>query len=116
MDGCCEVQFADSAEADLDAIIAWYDAQLAPEVGPRLVAAIIERVEQLERFPESGVVTPEFENPLLRELQMPPFRIVYRVESADLISIVRVWRSERLMDPGLAGSAEPVLPADSHTR
>jgi len=25
----CEVQFADSAEADLDAIIAWYDAQEA---------------------------------------------------------------------------------------
>lgn len=101
----CEVQFADSAEADLDAIIAWYDAQEAPEVGPRLVAAIIERVEQLELFPQSGVVTPEFDNPLLRELQMPPFRIVYRIESADLVSIVRVWRSERLMDPTIEGSA-----------
>jgi plasmid stabilization system protein ParE len=101
----CEVQFADSAEEDLDAIIAWYDAQLVPDVGPRLVAAIIERVEQLEFFPESGVVTPEFDNPLLRELQMPPFRIVYRVESADLISVVRIWRSERPMDPTLGGNA-----------
>ena len=101
----CEVQFADSAEQDLDAIVAWYDDQLVPEVGQRLVAAVIEHVEQLEIFPESGTVTPEFDNPLLRELHLPPFRIVYRIESADLVSIARVWRSERLMDPALEGHA-----------
>jgi plasmid stabilization system protein ParE len=101
----CEVQFADSAEQDLDAIVAWYDGQLVPEVGQRLVAAVIEHVEQLEVFPESGTVTPEFDNPLLRELHLPPFRIVYRIEGADLVSIVRVWRSERLMDPALRGNA-----------
>ena len=101
----CEVQFADSAEQDLDAIVAWYDAQLVPEVGQRLVAAVIEHVEQLEILAESGTVTPEFDNPLLRELHLPPFRIVYRIEGADLVSIVRVWRSERLMDPALGGNA-----------
>ena len=101
----CEVQFTESAEQDLDGIITWYDAQLVPEVGQRLVATVIEHVEQLEFFPESGTVTPEFENPALRELQLPPFRIVYRVESATLVSIVRVWRSERLMDPALGGNA-----------
>ena len=101
----CAVQFADSADADLDAIVAWYESQCIPEVGLRLVSAIIERVEQLERFPESGSVTPEFDSPLLRELQLPPFRIVYRTESADLVSIVRVWRSERLMDPALDPNA-----------
>ena len=101
----CEVQFADSAEQDMDAIVAWHDAQLVPEVGQRLVAAVIEHVEQLEILPESGTVTPEFDNPLLRELHLPPFRIVYRIEGADLVSIVRVWRSERLMDPALGGNA-----------
>ena len=101
----CEVQFADSAEQDLDAIVAWYDDQLVPEVGQRLVAAVIEHVEQLEIFPESGTVAPEFDNPLLRELHLPPFRIVYRIESPDLVSIARVWRSERLMDPALGGNA-----------
>lgn len=104
MEKRCQVQFADSAQEDLDAIVAWYVAQLVPEVGQRLVAAIIERIEQLEIFPESGTITPEFENPLLRELHLPPFRIVYRVESASLVSIVRVWRSERLMDPTLGGT------------
>ena len=101
----CEVQFADSAEQDLDAVIAWYDMQLVPEVGRRLVAAVVEHVEQLQIFPESGTVTPEFANPLLRELHLPPFRIVYRIERVDLVSIVRVWRSERLMDPALGGNA-----------
>jgi toxin ParE1/3/4 len=108
----CEVQFADSADQDLDDIVAYYDAQLVPEVGLRLVAAIIERVEQLETFPESGTVTPEFENPVLRELQLPPFRIVYRIESASLVSVVRVRRSERLMDPGVSGNAQPRHRAD----
>lgn len=101
----CEVQFADSAEDDLAAIVAWYGSQLAPDVGQRLVAAVIEHVEQLEAFPESGTMTPEFDNPLLRELHMPPFRIVYRVENAELVSVVRVWRSERLMDPSLGENA-----------
>ena len=101
----CKVQFAESADEDLDDIVAWYDALLVPEVGRRLVVSIIERVEQLELFPESGTATPEFENPLLRELQMPPFRIIYRIESAELVSIVRIWRSERLMDPNLDGNA-----------
>ena len=101
----CVVQFAHSAEQDLDAIVAWYDAQLVPEVGRHLVAAVVEHVEQLEIFPESGTVTPEFENPLLRELHLPPFRIVYRIEGVDLISVVRVWRSERLMDPTIGGNA-----------
>lgn len=101
----CEVQFARSAEEDLDAIIAWYDVQLTPEVGRRLIAAVIAHVEQLEMFLESGTVTPEFENPRLRELHLPPFRIVYRIEGTDLVSIVRVWRSERLLDPTLGGNA-----------
>ncbi len=95
-----EVGFAKSAEDDLDDIKAWYATQLVPEVGDRLVAAIIERVEQLESFPDSGTIVPEFDEPHLRELQLPPFRIVYRRDPA-AVTIVRVWRSERLMDPEL---------------
>lgn len=98
------IEFAKSAEDDLLAVLAWYASQDVPEAGTRLVAAVIERVEQLEVFPDSGKVVPEFETPWLRELELPPFRIVYRRDEA-LITIVRVWRSERLMDPGLDGNA-----------
>jgi plasmid stabilization system protein ParE len=84
--------------------MAWYSSQQVPDVGKRLVAAIIERVEQLAMFPDSGRVVPEFDTPWLRELELPPFRIVYRRDEA-VVTVIRVWRSERLMDPNLAGNA-----------
>jgi toxin ParE1/3/4 len=104
------IDFASSAQGDLLDILAWYSAQQAPEVGKRLVSAIIERVDQLAMSPDSGRVVPEFETPWLRELELPPFRIVYRRDDA-VVTIVRVWRRERLMDPDLGGNAE--LPADA---
>ena len=100
----CEVDLAESAEDDLRDILAWYSSQQVPEVGARTVVAIIEHVEQLMAFPDSGRVVPEFETPWLRELQLPPYRIVYRHEDA-VVTVVRVWRSERLMDATLIEDA-----------
>jgi len=98
------IEFAHSAQEDMLGIIAWYSSKEVPDVGKRLVGAIIERVEQLAVFPDSGRVVPEFETPWLRELEHPPFRIVYRRDES-VVRIVRVWRSERLMDPALGGNA-----------
>ena len=100
----CEVELAESAEDDLRGILAWYSSRKVPEVGASMVSAIIELVERLAAFPESGRVVPEFETPWLREIQLPPYRIVYRHEDA-LVTVVRVWRSERLMDPTLVEDA-----------
>jgi plasmid stabilization system protein ParE len=109
------VEFAESAADDLQQVLAWYASQDVPDVGKRLVAAVFERVDQLAMFPDSGKVVPEFDTPWLRELELPPFRIVYRSEAAGVI-VVRVWRSERLMDPSSGGNAEQALPADSGIR
>lgn len=92
------VEFAQTAEADLLAIVAWYTSQQVPEVGRRLVAAVVERGGQLALFPDTGRIVPEFDTPWLRELEMPPYRIVYRRDDA-AVTVVRVWRSERLIDP-----------------
>ena len=100
----CEVEFAKSAEDDLRGILAWYSSQQAPEVGVSTVVAIIEGVERLAEFPDRGRVVPEFETPWLREVQLPPFRIVHRHEDA-MVTVVRVWRSERLMVPTLVEDA-----------
>ena len=94
------IDFAQSALEDLAGIREWYDSQQAPQVGERLVASVIEHVEQLAAFPDSGKMVPEFQTPWLRELELPPYRIVYRRDE-DVITIVRVRRSERLMDPDL---------------
>jgi hypothetical protein len=43
-----------------------------------------------------GRIVPEFDQPFLRELIRPPFRIVYRRDPKH-VRVVRVWRSERLL-------------------
>jgi len=73
-------------------------------VGERLVAEMVGFLGQLV-VPESGRIVPEFDQPWLRELIRPPFRIVYRIDQQRL-RVVRIWRSERLM-------AEPSPPERS---
>lgn len=90
------VRFAQSAVADLEELKQWYSEQGVPNVGERLIAEIVERIETLRDHPDIGRVVPEFDQPFLRELTHPPFRIVYR-RAPKQVRIVRVWRSERLL-------------------
>lgn len=97
------VTFAESAVRDLEEIQAWYESELVPEVGRRLVSDVFERDEALRDNPDMGRVVPEFGQKYLRELFHPPFRIVYKRESKK-VRVVRVWRSERLLKlSGVAG-------------
>ena len=91
-----DVTFAESALRDLEEIRAWYTEQGVPEVGDRLVAEVFQQVDYLVDHPDMGRIVPEFNQPFLRELIHPPFRIVYRKDPARL-RVVRVWRSERLL-------------------
>jgi plasmid stabilization system protein ParE len=90
------LEFAESALCDLEDILAWYTDQQVPDVGERLVRELFARTEQLTAFPESGRVVPEFDEISIRELIHVPFRLVYRLD-ANIIWIIRVWRSERLL-------------------
>ena len=98
------IRYAQSARDDLRDIMDWYASQGVPNVGVRLVLEIIDRAEQLAMFPDSGKMVPEFDSPFLRELEYPPFRIVYRRDE-QTVTVARVWRSERLMDPELGANA-----------
>ena len=88
------ISFAESALRDLEEVRVWYTEQGVPDVGARLVAEIFRRVEALADRPDMGRVVPEFDQPFLRELIHPPFRVVYR-RDPQRVRIVRVWRSER---------------------
>jgi plasmid stabilization system protein ParE len=90
------IRFADSALVDLESLRSWYAEQQVPEIGERLLREIIESIEALAAHPDMGRIVPEFEQPFLRELIRPPFRIVYRRDLKH-VRIVRVWRSERLL-------------------
>lgn len=90
------IRFAESALADLASIRTWYAEQDVPEVGERLIGEIFASIEALSDHPDMGRVAPEFDQPSLRELIRPPFRIVYRRDTKH-VRVVRVWRSERLI-------------------
>ena len=90
------VTFAESAVQDLESIKEYSLGREVPEVGDRFIKEIVELAEGLSAHPDRGRVVPEFDSPHLRELIHPPFRIVYR-RFSEKVSVVRVWRSERLM-------------------
>ena len=90
------IGFAESALRDLEEVQAWYTEQGVSGVGARLVEKVFRRVQALIDHPDMGRVVPEFDQPLLRELIHPPFRIVYR-RDPQRVRIVRIWRSERLL-------------------
>jgi len=91
-----KITLAASALRDLEEILEWYDELGVPEVGGSLVEEVFRRVEALAEYPDMGRVVPEFDQPHLRELIHPPFRIVYRRDPT-LVRVVRVWRSDRLL-------------------
>ncbi len=88
------ISFAESALRDLEEVRVWYTEQGVSDVGVRLVAEVFRRVEALADHPDMGRVVPDFDQPFLRELIHPPFRVVYR-RDPQRVRIVRVWRSER---------------------
>ena len=90
------VTFAESAVQDLEDIQQYHQDQEVPEIGKKFVREIMTLAEELSIHPDRGRVVPEFESPQLRELIHPPYRIVYR-RYPEKISIVRIWRSERLI-------------------
>lgn len=90
------IRFTRATLDDLAEIHHFYTTAGAPEAGARFVAEIFEHVQRLRKHPDIGRVVPEFGNPMLRELIRAPFRVVYWREKSR-VSVIRVWRSERLM-------------------
>ena len=91
-----KILVADSAFQDLESISTYYLEQGVPHVGKKFVTAIIDHIQILIDHPEMGRIVPEFDQPSIREIIHPPFRIVY-LREAETIKVIRVWRSERLM-------------------
>jgi len=92
-----KVRLTDSAINDLRELLLYYEEQLVPQVGQRFVTEILDRIEILIENPDIGRVVPEFSTDNIRELIQKPFRVVYFRESST-ISIIRVWRSERILE------------------
>ncbi|MCX9015104.1 MAG: type II toxin-antitoxin system RelE/ParE family toxin [Candidatus Methanoperedens sp.] len=57
---------------------------------------VIEVVERLEMFPESGRTVPEYEQEDIREVIFQSYRVVYRVKP-DVVEIVAIVHGARLI-------------------
>jgi plasmid stabilization system protein ParE len=73
-------------EASLDFI-----AQDNRDAADRLAEAIYKAVSRLQRFPASGRMVPELEDPSLREVIHQPFRVIYqqRGRAVEILAVVR---------------------------
>jgi len=91
-----KVSFSESAITDLEDIKSYYLKQNIPEVGIKFIKEIFDHIDTLITHPDIGRTVPEFNETHIRELIHPPFRIVY-LRNSNSIQIVRVWRSERLL-------------------
>lgn len=73
-----------------------------PERAASFAFDLIRRVERIEQFPEMGRIVPERKNPLLRELIIRPYRVVYRLTpKSNSAEIVRIWHAARGEPQGL---------------
>lgn len=97
--------WAEPALSDLEEI-AEYIALDSPAAASRYVRKVFDAVERLKKYPSSGKRPPELAGSPYRELVVPPCRIFYRAED-DLVLILYVMRSERLLRSFLLEQREP---------
>lgn len=58
--------------------------------------ALVARAKTLSSFPHTGRVVPEFDRQEIRELILPPYRIVYRIDEAKKqVGVARFWHGAR---------------------
>ena len=83
------VLWTKQAQADLAAIRAFI-SQDSPHFASVIVSRLIAATDRLVPFPESGRPVPEFDDPLVREVVHPPYRIVYRLVGIDEVHVLTV--------------------------
>ena len=77
---------------DLVRYIARDDRQVAGRFGD----LIVSKVESLQSFPRIGRIVQEYREECLRELIVPPYRIVFEIDDdAMKLSILRIWHAAR---------------------
>ncbi|HVC09541.1 MAG TPA: type II toxin-antitoxin system RelE/ParE family toxin [Elusimicrobiota bacterium] len=93
-----EVRWTLQASQDLDSI-AEFIAKDSPQYASLFVVDILQAVDRISAFPQSGRIVPELGDPIIREIIMGNYRLVYRCK-ARLIELLTVYHGSRLLDPG----------------
>ena len=70
-----QIVWSPVALRDIESIRA-YIAEDSPRVAELVIGRIIQAVERIRIFPESGRKVPERNDPEIREVIVPPYRVV----------------------------------------
>ncbi len=84
------------AAADLEEICD-YIAKDSEHFAWVFAQGIINAIERLQIFPESGRIVPEYNQKGIREIIFQNYRIVYRIKP-DAVEIVTITHGARLME------------------
>lgn len=73
-----------------------YISQDSPRYASRMVDCITARSRQIVRFPQSGQMVPEYQDPDIREVIEGSYRVIYEI-SADEVRVLAVIHGARLL-------------------
>ncbi len=86
-----KIIIAPRAISDLRDIVQYVSPD-RPEAAKRLGYALIEKTRALAAFPRSGGIVREFADKNIRQLVLPPYRIIYRIDdTARVVGVARYW-------------------------
>ena len=91
-----ELRWTDQAADDLEAITEFI-ANDSPHYANLFAMRVLNAVERLEPFPESGRIVPETSEASIREILLGNYRIIYRYKG-NLAELLTIHHSSRLLD------------------
>jgi plasmid stabilization system protein ParE len=97
------IRWTPQASTDLDAAYQ-YISRDSPANARALVIRLFTALDQLESFPQSGRVVPEFGMSELRELIRGSYRLVYRVRG-ETVELLTIHHASRPLPPDLKTGA-----------
>ena len=91
-----QIIFTEQALSDIDDIATYigYDSVFYAKLQ---VSKFFKKTEILEQFPLTGRIVPELNYKSVRELIEGNYRIIYKIVNKDLIHILTVYHSRKLL-------------------
>jgi toxin ParE1/3/4 len=86
------------ADVQVDDAVAYVAAD-DPAAALAWLERLLERVRSLADYPDSGRMVPELQREDVRELIVPPYRVIYR-RTANAVEIAAIRHGARHFDEG----------------
>ena len=90
-----QVALSPTARRDLRDIVRYISLD-SPERAVTFGQFLLTQAKKLSQFPQMGRMVPEIGEPVIREIVVRSYRVIYRVDDGDCrIEIVRFWHGAR---------------------